>query len=105
MTNRIANTAAHCVLTRTVARVNTRSFLEGLGGLVVSLTYTKLDGSVRVLTGRLGVKAPLKGGANTVESHCAPYIVFFDFVKRAYRTVNLNTLMEIRALSRRYAVQ
>jgi hypothetical protein len=78
-------------------RVNLRTFIVRQNGLFVSVDYIKLSGEKRTLTGRLGVKAFLKGGQNNVEKDERPYLTVFDIKLAQYRTVSLDTVSEIRA--------
>lgn len=78
-------------------RVNLKEFIESQHGKFVSIDFSKLDGEARTLTGRLGVKAYLRGGKNTVVAAERPYITVFDVQLRQYRTVNLETACAIRA--------
>lgn len=85
-------------------RVQLKSFLKSLGGKFVSLEFVKLDGSVRKLTGRFGVKAHLAGGENLVEAEDRPYLTVFDTVAKGYRTINLATVKNVRACNRTFAI-
>lgn len=77
-------------------RVNLKTLIEQQGSRIVSVDYEKLDGEARTLTGRLGVKAHLKGGSNNVERAQRPYLTMFDLQLKEYRTVNLATVTEVR---------
>ncbi len=85
-------------------RVNLRTFIVNMDGKFVSVDYVKGDASTRTLTGRLGVKKFLKGGSNKVEAADRPYLTMFDIQLRQYRTVNLASVSEVRALGRIYRV-
>ncbi len=82
---------------RQLNRVNLKSFIEEQKGKLVGVTFTKLNGDVRQLTGRLGVTAPLKGGENTSEAAERPYLTMFDNEIQDYRNVNLSTVSQLRA--------
>ena len=73
-----------------------RQLLSTVHGQFMTLTFTKKDGSERMMTCRLGVKKDLKGGANTV-AHINKYLTVYDMVKHAYRNVNLETVTRIKA--------
>lgn len=89
---------------RLLNRANLRSFLDNQNGLLVSLDYVKLDGQARTLHGRLGVRAFLKGGHNTVEAYERPYLTMFDFKIRQYRTVDLSTVHTVRAVGETWRI-
>lgn len=88
----------------TLHRVHAESFLRGLSGKVFSVIFTKKNGEVRKMVGRLGVRRYVKGGTNPAADRKYPYIIVYDFQKRGYRTVNLDTLEEIRTGGRIYRV-
>lgn len=77
-----------------------RALLKDSNGKFFSVKFTKKDGSIRLLTGRLGVKKDLVGGENTV-SHIDKYITVFDTSIKQYRNVNLETVQEIH-INRKY---
>ena len=85
-------------------RVNLRTLVVSQMGRLVSVDYVKLDGELRTLTGRLGVKSYLKGGQNKVEAADRPYLTMFDIQLCQYRTVNLSTVSSIRASGKIYRV-
>ena len=85
-------------------RTNLKTLLLGQGDRFVSIDFVKLDGSVRTLTGRLGVKSYLKGGSNKVEADDRPYLTMFDSQLCQYRTVNLSTVSAVRASGKIYRV-
>ena len=85
-------------------RVHLESIIHKENGRFVSVDYFKEDGSLRTLTGRLGVKAYLKGGLNTVERADRPYLTMFDIQLLQYRTVNLSTVIAMRCNNIIYTV-
>ena len=60
-----------------------------------TVTFTKKNGSSRVLNGRLGVKKHLRGGTLNYNPKAFDYIIVYDLVSKDYRTVNLNTVTEL----------
>ncbi len=89
---------------RQLNRVNLKSFIEEQKGKLVSVTFVKLNGDVRQLTGRLGVTAPLKGGENTSEAAERPYLTMFDNEIKDYRNVNLSTVSQLRAAGQTFNI-
>lgn len=85
-------------------RVNLLNFVRLQNGKFISVSYTKVSGETRTLTGRLGVKAFLKGGQNKVEALDRPYLVLFDIKLMQYRTVSLDTVSQIRAKNAIYNI-
>ena len=91
-------------LVENLNRVNLKTFIDEQNGLFVSVTFKKIDGDSRILTGRLGVRSYLKGGRNKVEALSRPYLTMFDVQIRQYRTVSLDSVSEIRANNKIYRI-
>ena len=83
-------------------RTNLKSLIEHQDGRFVSVTYAKQDGSTRILTGRLGVTAFLRGGCNKVMRDDRPYLTAFDVQIMQYRTVDLASVSQMRADNKVY---
>ena len=62
-------------------------------GKFVRVTFTKKDGSQRVLNGRLGVKKHLKGGVSTLDPE--KFVTIYDIQNKGYRAVNRETIQEV----------
>ena len=71
--------------------------LDFLGNKIFTATFRKKDGSLRVMNCRLGVKKHLKGGQKSYNDDDFNYLTVFDLNKKAYRTININTLKQIKA--------
>lgn len=87
-----------------IHRTRLESFLHSTHGRFITVTFVKVDGSVRVLTGRFGVRRGLKGGVNKATTHDKPYITIWDARKSAYRSINLLTVLTIHAQRVHYEV-
>jgi len=72
-----------------------RNLLESNKGSIFSVKFTKQNGELRTLTGRLGVTKDLKGGVSGTAQH-EKYLNVYDVQKQAYRSVNVETVQEIR---------
>ena len=79
-----------------------KELLESSKGKFFTVTFTKKDGSTRVLNGRLGVTKHLKGGKKTVTQE--NYLTVFDTQKKAYRTVNVDTVQSVKVNGNEYRV-
>jgi len=77
-----------------------RQLARQTNGRFFTVGFIKKDGSKRLLTGRLGVKAPLVGGENTVK-HIDKYLTVYDTTKKQYRNVNLETVFMFHAQGNR----
>lgn len=68
--------------------------LEKSEGRMVTVTFTKKDGTERVLNGRLGVTKHLRGGSRTTDP--AQYVSIYDTVNKGYRSVNKDTIKTLK---------
>ncbi len=68
--------------------------IDQSNGKMVTVSFIKQDGSLRVLNGRLGVKKYLKGGKATVDAK--EYISIYDVQNKGYRSINRNTIVALR---------
>lgn len=70
------------------------NMIEQSNGKMVTVSFIKQDGSLRVLNGRLGVTKYLKGGKSSVDAN--EYISIYDVQNKGYRSVNRNTIVALR---------
>ena len=64
-------------------------------GKFFTIKFIKKNGMLRELNGRLGVKKHLKGGSLGYDPKTFNYIIVFDVVNEGYRTVNVDTVIEL----------
>lgn len=69
--------------------------IKSTKGKVFTANFVKKNGDLRSMNCRLGVTKHLKGGDNTT-AHIPEYVTVFDMQKKAYRNLNLDTLMSVR---------
>lgn len=70
------------------------SLIEQSNGKMVTVSFIKKDGSLRVLNGRLGVKKYLKGGK--INTNTEEYINIYDVKNQGYRSINRSTIVALR---------
>lgn len=74
-------------------------------GRVFTVTYVKrTDGSDRVMNARLGVCKELKGKKRNYSPALRGLIGVYDMQKKAYRTVDANTILELKVDGKHYEV-
>lgn len=73
-------------------------------GKFFTVTFTKKDGTTRVMNARLGVKAYLKGGELPYNPGAKGLIPVYDMQKRDYRMVNINTISNLKIGNNEYRV-
>ncbi len=66
-----------------------------IGNQFFTATFIKKNGEIRIMNCRLGVKKHLKGGELSYDAEKLNHLIVFDVVKKAYRSINLNTLISI----------
>ena len=71
------------------------SIIAESNGKIVNVTFTKKDGTLRVMTCRLGVQKHLKGGESTLDAD--KYLTVFDMSKQGYRAINKDTIVSVKA--------
>lgn len=65
-------------------------------GKIFGVTFIKKDGSLRNMTARLGVRKNLKGVGLSFNPDERNLIVVFDMRKKAYRMINLSTIISMK---------
>lgn len=75
--------------------------IQDTKGKFFTVNFVKKDGNKRHMVARLGVKKYLKGGENPAKNR-DNLIVVFDVQKRAYRMINLDTLLSFKCGKKEY---
>jgi hypothetical protein len=70
------------------------SLIDQSNGKMLTVSFIKKDGSVRVLNGRLGVTKYIKGGNPKKNSN--DYITVYDVQNKGYRSVSRDTIVAVR---------
>lgn len=68
--------------------------IENSGGKMLTVVFIKADGTERVLNGRVGVSKYVKGTGKAVNDQ---YLTIYDVKNKGYRSVNKETIIEVRA--------
>lgn len=68
--------------------------IENSNGKFPTVVFIKNDGTERVLNGRVGVSKYVKGTGRTVSDK---YLTIYDVKNKGYRSVNKETIIEVRA--------
>lgn len=71
-------------------------FKAMVGSRIFSAEFVKKNGELRKIVCRLGVTKALKGGELTYNPSEKNYLVVYDLQKKSYRTINFNTLTNIK---------
>jgi len=76
--------------------MDTNQIKKLVGSRIFSVVFTKKDGSERKMLCKLGVKKHLKGGVKSYDSEALNQLTVYSLDSKGYRTVNLNTLTQIK---------
>jgi hypothetical protein len=68
--------------------------LLNTNGKIVSVTFIKKDGTIRVMNCRLGVTKHLKGGESTLDP--TKYITVYDLQSKGYRAIAKDQILAIK---------
>lgn len=74
------------------------------GPTIFTATFTKKDGSDRVMNCRLDVKKHLHGGQNNT-MHKDNLLTVYDMQSKGYRTINTDTLKSISVKGKVYSAK
>ena len=91
-----------------ISKAKATDLIKGSKGKTISVTFIKKNGDKRMLNGRTGVykskNAPLKNVGMRYEPIQYGLVSIFDMQKRAYRMININTLIELKVAGTSYEV-
>ena len=83
-------------------RSKIKSIINENGGKFFTVKFHKVDGSIRKMNCRTGVKKWLKGGQLSYRVEDKPNLrVVFDVAAKDYRTINLDKVFYIKAGGKR----
>jgi hypothetical protein len=88
-----------------INRSKAAEILKNTDGGFFSAKFVKKDGSLRKMIGRRGVKKGVKGVGSTVARPDTPYVTVFDTVKKNFRVLNLETLLEIKTRGQVFLIE
>jgi len=92
-----------------ISKEEAKKIIQGSGGQFLSVRFTKKDGEVRDLNGRVGVHkskyAPLTGQGLAYNPSDYDLITIFDAQKKAYRMINIGTLSRLTIAGETYQVE
>jgi hypothetical protein len=74
-----------------------------LGDKIFTVTFVKKDGTIRVMNARRGVKKGVKGVGMSYDPYSKNLIPVFDMQKDAFRMINAETILEIKADKKVYS--
>ena len=88
-----------------ISRPEAKQMIKDTKGKFFTVTFTKKDGTTRVMNARLGVKAYLKGGELPYDSEAKGLIPVYDVKTKDYRMVNINSITYLKIGNNTYEVR
>ena len=92
-----------------ISKEEARKIIKGSGGQFLSVRFTKKDGEVRDLNGRVGVHkskyAPLKNVGLRYNPKDYGLVGIFDAQKKAYRMINIDTISQLKISGKTYQIK
>ena len=80
---------------RTISKQEAAKIIKSTKGKYFTVSFTKKDGTNRVMNARLGVKVYLKGGTLPYNPDEKGLIPVFDAKIKGYRMININTINKL----------
>lgn len=80
---------------RTISKQEAAQIIKNTKGKYFTVSFTKKDGTNRVMNARLGVKVYLKGGTLPYNPDEKGLIPVFDAKTKGYRMININTINKL----------
>ena len=74
--------------------------LEAMGNKIFTVTFTKKDGSTRVLNGRRGVRKGLNGVGMKYNPAEKGLITVYDLKVKDYRSVRVDTVTQVKSYNK-----
>jgi len=84
--------------------MNTNEIKQLVGNKIFSAVFTKKNGDLRKILCRLGVKKHLKGGEKKYDTESLNYLTVYSLDSKGYRTINLNTIKQLKANGKVYSL-
>lgn len=81
------------------------NLVDELHGKIFSVNFVKKDGTIRKMTCRRGVSKYVKGVGLAYDPKSKGLLAVFDMVKKEYRMVNLNTIVDCKIKGNIYSVE
>lgn len=88
-----------------ISKAEAKQMIKDTKGKFFTVTFTKKDGTTRVMNARLGVRAYLKGGELPYNPEEKGLIPVYDMQSRGYRMISINTISKLKIGNNEYQVQ
>ena len=90
---------------QTINRTKAKELIKDSKGLIFSTTFVKKDNTIRTLTSRTGKQYTPTGKAAPYKPAYYNLIALYDMKKKAFRMLNLNTLLTLSINKEKYLIE
>tara|TARA_R110000765_G_scaffold121794_1_gene218123 strand:- start:258 stop:536 length:279 start_codon:yes stop_codon:yes gene_type:complete len=92
-------------MTNTITSTRAKELIKGSKGLIFSTTFVKKDNTIRTLTSRTGKQYTPTGKKQPYKPSDYNLIPLYDMKKKAFRMLNLNTLLTLSINKTKYIIK
>jgi len=89
----------------TINKTRAKELIKESKGLIFSTTYIKKDNTIRTLTSRTGKQYTPTGKAAPYKAQDYNLLPLYDMRKKAFRMLNLNTLITLSINKNKYIIK
>ena len=90
---------------QTINKTKAKELIKGSKGLIFAATFTKKDGSHRLMNARLKKYISKTGRKTPYKAENYDLIPIYDMRKKAFRMLNLNTLITLSINKEKYLIE
>lgn len=92
---------------KTINKEYAKQLIHNTNGKIFSSVFTKKDGTIRLMTGRLKVTKHLTENAKPRPYDPNKYnlICLFDMINKGYRMINIETLKQLTINKNKYVIK
>lgn len=89
----------------TITRTRAKELIKESKGKIFAATFTKKDGSSRLMNARLGKKYTPTGKAAPYKAEDYNLLPVYDMKIKAFRMININTLTNLSINANKYLIK
>ena len=90
---------------QTINKTKAKELIKDSKGLIFAATFTKKDGSSRLMNARLGKKYTPTGKAAPYKAEDYNLLPVYDMKIKAFRMININTLTNLSINANKYIIK
>ena len=90
---------------QTINKTKAKELIKDSKGLIFAATFTKKDGSSRLMNARLGKRYTPTGKAAPYKAEDYNLLPVYDMKIKAFRMININTLTNLSINANKYIIK